>query len=203
MTARNRPKRGSSPATHRAGGRQGDRAKRGTRASVREHGGQPLQISKVGFGFDLHPLVPERALVLGGVTVPFEFGLGGHSDADVLSHAIGEALLGALALGDLGRHFPDTDARYRGISSLALLREVVKLVGARGGRLVNVDATILAQAPKLSGLLPEMAKRLADTLGIPVDATSVKAKSPEGLGFLGRKEGMAAMAVVSVEVASR
>lgn len=203
MTARKRPKRGSSPATHRAGGRQRDRAKRGSRASVREYGGQPLQISKVGFGFDLHPLVPGRALVLGGVTVPFEFGLGGHSDADVLSHAIGEALLGALALGDLGRHFPDTDARYRGISSLALLREVVKLVAARGGRLVNVDATILAQAPRLAGLLPEMAKRLADTLGIPVDATSVKAKSPEGLGLLGRKEGMAAMAVVSVEVASR
>jgi 2-C-methyl-D-erythritol 2,4-cyclodiphosphate synthase len=170
---------------------------------VGEPGNLPFQISKVGFGFDLHPLVPERALVLGGVTVPFEFGLGGHSDADVLSHAIGEALLGALALGDLGRHFPDTDARYRGISSLALLREVMKLVAARGGRLVNVDATILAQAPKLSGLLPEMAKRLADTLGIPVDATSVKAKSPEGLGLLGRKEGMAAMAVVSVEVASR
>ena len=170
---------------------------------VREPGSPPLQQSKVGFGFDLHPLVPGRALVLGGVTVPFEFGLGGHSDADVLSHAIGEALLGALALGDLGRHFPDTDARYRGISSLVLLREVVKLVATRGGRLVNVDATILAQAPKLSGLLPDMAKRLADTLGIPVDATSVKAKSPEGLGLLGRKEGMAAMAVVSVEVASR
>ena len=132
--------------------------------------------------------------------MPFELGLGGHSDADVLSHAIGEALLGALALGDLGRHFPDTDARYRGISSLALLREVVKLVDARGGRLVNVDATILAQAPRLSGLLPNMATCLAETLGIPVGATSIKAKSPEGLGMLGRKEGMAAMAVVSVEV---
>jgi 2-C-methyl-D-erythritol 2,4-cyclodiphosphate synthase len=116
---------------------------------------------------------------------------------------VGEALLGALALGDLGRHFPDTDPRYRGISSLALLREVMKLVQARGGRLVNVDATILAQAPKLSSLLPEMAKHLADTLGISVDVTSVKAKSPEGLGLLGRKEGMAAMAVVSVEVEAR
>jgi len=135
--------------------------------------------------------------------VPFEMGLGGHSDADVLSHAIGEALLGALALGDLGRHFPDTDARYRGISSLALLDQVMKLVIARGGRLVNVDATVLAQAPRLSALLPEMAKRLSDALGIPVDATSVKAKSPEGLGLLGRKEGMAAMAAVSVEVESR
>ena len=160
-------------------------------------------MTRSGFGFDLHPLVPGRPLVLGGVTVPFELGLGGHSDADVLSHAIGEALLGALALGDLGRHFPDTDPRYRGISSLELLREVMKLVNARGGRLINVDATILAQAPKLAGLLPEMAKLLADTLGIAVEATSIKAKSPEGLGLLGRKEGMAAMAVVSVDVETR
>jgi 2-C-methyl-D-erythritol 2,4-cyclodiphosphate synthase len=159
-------------------------------------------VNRVGFGFDLHPLVPERPLVLGGVTVPSEVGLGGHSDADVLSHAIGEALLGALALGDLGRHFPDTDARYRGISSLVLLARVMELVTARGGRLVNVDATVLAQAPRLQPLLPEMAKRLADTLGVAVDMVSVKAKSPEGLGLLGRREGMAAMAVVSVEVAS-
>jgi 2-C-methyl-D-erythritol 2,4-cyclodiphosphate synthase len=159
--------------------------------------------SRVGFGFDLHPLVPDRPLILGGVTVPFELGLDGHSDADVLSHAIGEALLGALALGDLGRHFPDSDPRYRGISSLTLLREVVRLVTARGGRVVNVDATVLAQAPRLSALLPEMAKRIADTLGIPLDATSIKAKSPEGLGLLGRREGMAAMAVVSVEVDQR
>jgi 2-C-methyl-D-erythritol 2,4-cyclodiphosphate synthase len=159
-------------------------------------------MNRVGLGFDLHPLVPERPLVLGGVTVPSELGLGGHSDADVLSHAIGEALLGALALGDLGRHFPDTDARYRGISSLALLARVMELVSARGGRLVNVDATVLAQAPRLQPLLPEMAKRLADTLGVAVEMVSVKAKSPEGLGLLGRREGMAAMAVVSVEVAA-
>ena len=138
--------------------------------------------------------------MLGGVTVPSELGLGGHSDADVLAHAVGEALLGALALGDLGRHFPDTDPRYRGISSLTLLAAVMELVRGRGGRLVNVDATVLAQAPKLAPLLPEMAKRLADALGIHADAVSVKAKSPEGLGLLGRQEGMAAMAVVSVEV---
>jgi len=144
--------------------------------------------------------VAGRPLVLGGVTVPSELGLGGHSDADVLAHAVGEALLGALALGDLGRHFPDTDPRYRGISSLSLLAAVMDLVRARGGRLVNIDATVLAQAPKLAPLLPEMAKRLADTLGIDADAVSVKAKSPEGLGLLGRQEGMAAMAVVSVEV---
>jgi 2-C-methyl-D-erythritol 2,4-cyclodiphosphate synthase len=157
-------------------------------------------VTRVGFGFDLHPLVTGRPLVLGGVTVPSELGLSGHSDADVLAHAVGEALLGALALGDLGRHFPDTEPRYRGISSLALLEAVMDLVRGRGGRLVNVDATVLAQAPKLAPWLPEMAKRLADTLGIDADAVSVKAKSPEGLGLLGRQEGMAAMAVVSVEV---
>ena len=157
-------------------------------------------MTRVGFGFDVHPLAHGRPLVLGGVTVEFERGLAGHSDADVLSHAVGEALLGALALGDLGRHFPDTDPRYRGISSLRLLRSVVELVAARGGRLVNVDATVLAQAPRMAPLLPEMAKRLADALGLEVDRVSVKAKSPEGLGLVGLQEGMAAMAVVSVEV---
>ena len=158
-------------------------------------------MTRVGLGFDLHPLVVGRPLVLGGVTVPSERGLGGHSDADVLSHAVAEALLGALALGDLGRHFPDTDPRWRGVSSLLLLRQVLALVGARGGSLVNVDATVLAEAPLLAPRLPEMAARLAETLGLPVDRVSVKAKSPEGLGLLGRREGIAALAVVSVEVA--
>jgi 2-C-methyl-D-erythritol 2,4-cyclodiphosphate synthase len=157
-------------------------------------------MTRVGFGFDLHPLIPDRPLVLGGVTVPSDLGLAGHSDADVLTHAVAEALLGALALGDLGRHFPDTDARYRGVSSLTLLRHVVDLVRGRGARLVNVDATVLAQAPRLVAVLPEMAKRLADVLGLPVTAVSVKAKSPEGLGLLGRREGIAAMAVVGVDV---
>ena len=157
-------------------------------------------MTRVGFGFDLHPLAAGRPLVLGGVTIESDRGLAGHSDADVLSHAVGEALLGALALGDLGRHFPDTDPRYRGISSLRLLQSVVELVTSRGGRLVNVDATVLAQAPRLAPLLPEMAKRLADALGLETDRVSVKAKSPEGLGLVGRQEGMAAMAVVSVEV---
>jgi 2-C-methyl-D-erythritol 2,4-cyclodiphosphate synthase len=154
----------------------------------------------VGFGFDLHPLVRGRPLVLGGVEVPAEVGLGGHSDADVLAHAVGEALLGALALGDLGRHFPDNDPRYRGISSLVLLRRVVELVRARGGTVVNVDATVLAQAPRLAPHLDEMAKRLADALGVDVTVVSVKAKSPEGLGLVGRREGIAAMAVAGVEV---
>ena len=157
-------------------------------------------MTRVGFGFDLHPLVSGRPLVLGGVTVPSDVGLDGYSDADVLSHAVAEALLGALALGDLGRHFPDTDPRWRGVSSLVLLKGVLDLIAARGARLVNVDATVLAQAPKLAPLLPEMAKRLSDTLGIGMDVVSVKAKSPEGLGLLGRREGIAAMAVVAVDV---
>jgi 2-C-methyl-D-erythritol 2,4-cyclodiphosphate synthase len=159
-------------------------------------------VTRVGLGFDLHPLVRGRPLVLGGVTIPSEVGLGGHSDADVLAHAVGEALLGALALGDLGRHFPDTDPQYRGISSLALLAKVLALLSARGARLVNVDGTILAQAPRLGPYLDEMAKRLADTLGLGTAAVSIKAKSPEGLGVVGRGEGMAAMAVVAVEVGS-
>jgi 2-C-methyl-D-erythritol 2,4-cyclodiphosphate synthase len=133
------------------------------------------------------------------VIVPSELGLDGHSDADVLTHAVGEALLGALALGDLGRHFPDTDPRWRGVSSLLLLGHVMDLVRAHRASLINVDATVLAQAPKLAGHLPEMAKHLADVLGIPVARVSVKAKSPEGLGLLGRREGIAAMAVVSLD----
>lgn len=157
-------------------------------------------MTRVGLGFDLHPLVRDRALVLGGVTIPSEVGLGGHSDADVLAHAVGEALLGALALGDLGRHFPDTDPRYQGISSLMLLGHVMELVRTRHGHLVNVDATVLAQAPRLAPHLGEMATRLANALGVGVEAVSVKAKSPEGLGLLGRREGIAAMAVVSLEV---
>lgn len=159
-------------------------------------------MTRVGLGFDLHPLARNRPLVLGGVTIPSEVGLDGHSDADVLAHAVGEALLGALALGDLGRHFPDTDPRWAGVSSLELLAEVRGLVRGRGGRLVNVDATVLAQAPRLAPHLDEMAKRLADVLGLAVEAVSVKAKSPEGLGLLGRREGIAAMAVVAVEVES-
>ena len=156
-------------------------------------------MNRTGFGFDVHPLVSGRPLVLGGVTIESDVGLLGHSDADVLSHAIGEALLGALALGDLGRHFPDSEERYRGISSLVLLRHVVELLAARDAHVINVDATVLAQAPRLAPHLAEMAKRLADVLGLPLGRVSVKAKSPEGLGLVGRKEGIAAMAVVSVE----
>ncbi len=156
-------------------------------------------MTRAGLGFDLHPLVAGRPLVLGGVAIESDRGLRGHSDADVLTHAIAEALLGALALGDLGRHFPDTDPRYRGISSLVLLGHVAALVRERGGSVVNVDATVLAETPRLAPHLREMAKRLADTLGLAVERVSVKAKSPEGLGLLGRREGIAAMAVVNVE----
>ncbi len=156
---------------------------------------------RTGLGFDLHPLVDGRPLVLGGVAVPSPRGLGGHSDADVLAHAIGEALLGALALGDLGRLFPDTDPRYAGMSSLALLRSGMGFVADRGARLVNVDATVICQSPRLGPHLPEMAKRLAEALGVDPDRVSVKAKSPEHLGLLGREEGIAAMAVACLEVA--
>ena len=155
---------------------------------------------RTGLGFDLHPLVAGRPLVLGGVTVPAERGLGGHSDADVLTHAICEGALGALALGDLGRLFPDTDPRYAGVSSLILLRSVMDLIETGGASLVNVDATVICQSPRLAPALPEMAERLATTLRIAPDRVSVKAKSPEHLGLLGRGEGIAAMAVVTVEV---
>ena len=156
-------------------------------------------MTRAGLGFDLHPTVAGRPLVLGGVTVPAERGLGGHSDADVLTHAVCEALLGAMALGDLGRLFPDTDPRYKDVSSLALLRSVMDLLAAKGARLVNVDATVICQSPRLGPFLPEMAKQIAASLGLDPERVSVKAKSPERLGLLGREEGIAAMAVVSVE----
>jgi len=155
---------------------------------------------RAGLGFDLHPMVSGRPLVLGGVTVPADRGLGGHSDADVLTHAVCEAALGSLALGDLGQLFPDTDPRYAGVSSLALLRTVTELIAGRGAQLVNVDATVICQSPRLAPHLPEMANQLAATLGLPAGRVSVKAKSPEHLGLLGREEGIAAMAVVTVEV---
>jgi len=154
---------------------------------------------RAGLGFDLHPLVSGRPLVLGGVTVSADRGLGGHSDADVLTHAVCEAALGALALGDLGRLFPDTDPRYAGVSSLVLLRAVAELIGVKGAHVINVDATVICQSPRLAPHLTEMSTHLADTLGLNPGRVSVKAKSPEHLGLLGREEGIAAMAVVTVE----
>ena len=164
--------------------------------------GQPppgMTVFRSGLGFDLHPLVEGRPLVLGGITVPFERGLGGHSDADVLTHAVCEALLGSLALGALGRLFPDTDPRYKGASSLGLLRAVMQLLSTKGARVINVDATVICQAPRLGAYLPDMARQIATTMELPVERVSVKAKSPEHLGLVGRGEGIASMAVVSVE----
>ena len=158
-------------------------------------------MTRVGLGFDVHPLVAGRRLVLGGVEIPSERGLAGHSDADVLTHAVADALLGALALGDLGQHFPDSDPQYRGISSLRLLTAVADRVRTHGGQIVNVDATVVAEGPRLADWLTAMRERLAETLGVGIDRVSVKAKRAERLGALGRHEGIAAMAVALVDVA--
>lgn len=151
---------------------------------------------RIGNGFDVHALVPGRPLVIGGVMIPFERGLAGHSDADVLLHAIADAILGALALGDLGAHFPNTDPRWRGADSRVLLREVMGLAQIRGFVINNVDATVVAQVPKLAPFVGEMRSRIAQDLGCAVDQVSVKATTSERLGFAGREEGIAALATV-------
>jgi len=153
---------------------------------------------RVGNGFDVHAMVAGRSLVLGGVTIPYDRGLEGHSDADVLIHAIGDAILGALALGDLGKHFPDTDPRWKGADSRALLRHIVGLMNDRGYRIGNVDATVIAQAPKLAPHIAAMRANLAADLRCAVEDVSVKATTTEHLGFTGRGEGMATMASVLV-----
>lgn len=154
---------------------------------------------RIGHGYDAHRLTDGRALILGGVTVPYEKGLDGHSDADVLLHAVMDALLGAAALGDIGGLFPDTDEAYRGASSAALLREVGKRLTAAGYGVVNIDATVLAQRPKLAPYRERMRENIAAALGIDVSRVSVKATTEEGLGFTGRGEGMAAHAVAMIE----
>ena len=155
---------------------------------------------RIGQGYDVHRLVEGRPLVLGGVTIAFDRGLLGHSDADVLSHAIADAILGGLNAGDIGRHFPDTDAAYAGISSLVLLTRVAKLVRQAGGQVVNVDATVMAQRPKLAPHIPEMQMRVAASLGISADCVSIKATTTEGLGFVGQEAGMAAQAVALIDI---
>lgn len=150
---------------------------------------------RIGQGFDAHALVPGRRLVIGGVAIPHEKGLAGHSDADVLIHAVCDALLGAAGLGDIGGHFPDSDARYKDIDSRRLLREVARLLRERGLTAANVDATIIAQAPKMAPHIPAMRANLAADLGIAADAVNIKAKTTEMLGFVGRGEGIAAEAV--------
>lgn len=150
---------------------------------------------RVGQGFDVHALVAGRKMIIGGVDIPFEKGLDGHSDADVLLHALTDALLGAAALGDIGRHFPDTDASYRNADSRMLLREALKRVEAAGFMVVNIDATIIAQAPKMTPHIPAMVSNIAADLRLATTHINIKAKTTEKLGFIGRGEGIAAEAI--------
>jgi len=151
---------------------------------------------RIGHGYDAHRLVPGRKLILGGVDIPHHLGLDGHSDADVLTHAIMDAMLGALALGDIGKHFPPQDDSFKGADSVELLRKVAKMVKAQGFALCNLDATVIAQQPKLAGFIPQMRENLAAAIGVPADRISVKATTEEGMGFTGRQEGIAAHCVV-------
>jgi 2-C-methyl-D-erythritol 2,4-cyclodiphosphate synthase len=154
---------------------------------------------RIGQGFDVHALVAGRALIIGGVSIAFDKGLEGHSDADVLLHAICDALLGAAALGDIGRHFPDNDPRYKGADSRVLLREVSKLLRDGGYRIVNLDSTIIAQAPKMAPHIPAMISNIALDLALERGCINIKAKTTEGLGFSGRGEGIAAEAIAMLE----
>lgn len=154
---------------------------------------------RIGHGFDAHPFVRGRALKLGGITVPHHAGLGGHSDADVVLHAVANAFLGAIGAGDLGRHFPPADPRYRNADSSQLLADVVSMVHERGWRVVNLDVTLVAQTPRLASHVDAMVSRIAELIRCPMAATNVKISSPEGLGTLGRSEGMAAWAVVLLQ----
>ena len=154
---------------------------------------------RIGIGYDVHRLVEDRKLILGGVEIPYEKGLLGHSDADVLVHAVMDALLGAAALGDIGQHFPDNDPKYKGISSILLLEKVGQLLKEKGYRVVNIDSIVIAQKPKLLPYRPQMAENMAQALGIPVDCVSVKATTEEGMGFTGTGDGMASQAVVLLE----
>jgi len=150
---------------------------------------------RIGMGYDVHKLVENRKMIIGGVEIPCEKGLLGHSDADVLLHAIMDALLGAAALGDIGKHFPDTDEKFKGISSLLLLEEVGKLVKEKGFHIGNIDSTIIAQWPKMAPYMPQMVKNISSALCISIDNVNVKATTEEGLGFTGRKEGISANSI--------
>jgi len=158
---------------------------------------------RVGFGYDAHALVTGRPLFLGGIEIPYLFGLQGHSDADVLLHAICDALLGAIGEGDIGKHFPDTDSQYRDIRSTVLLKRVINKIKEKGFHLVNIDATIVAQKPKLSEFISRMVNQIADVLEIEPGRVNVKATTTEGLGFAGRGEGIGAYAVALVEEGTR
>lgn len=156
-------------------------------------------MTRTGIGYDAHRLVENRRLVLGGVVVPHERGLLGHSDADVAVHALMDALLGAIAAGDIGQHFPDTDPAWKDADSIRLLEAVAAILGGRGWRIVNTDLTILCEKPKLAPHIPEMRRRMAEAMGVAMDAVSVKATTVEGMGAIGRREGIAAQAVATVE----
>ncbi len=153
---------------------------------------------RIGHGYDVHRLVPGRKLILGGVEIPWELGLDGHSDADVLCHAISDALLGAIALGDIGTHFPPGDPAYKDADSLLLLEQVGQMLQAKGWQVGNLDATIVAQRPRMAPYLPQMRRNIAKALGVEVEAVSVKATTEEGLGFTGTGQGMAAHCVALV-----
>ena len=157
-----------------------------------------MQNFRIGHGYDVHRLVENRKLILGGVTVPYERGLLGHSDADVLTHAVMDAVLGAAALGDIGRHFPDTDEAYRGADSIVLAAHVRDLLSARGYRVNNIDATVIAQRPKLAPYIDTMRDNLARVFGVDPDAVNVKATTEEKLGFTGSGDGIAAHAVATI-----
>ena len=153
---------------------------------------------RVGIGYDVHALVENRKLILGGVDVPFEKGLLGHSDADVLLHSIMDSLLGAAALGDIGKHFPDNDEKYKGISSIKLLTEVGILLREKGYSINNIDATIIAQRPKLAPYIPQMVENISNALNIPIDAVNIKATTEEGLGFTGLGQGISSQSICSI-----
>lgn len=155
-------------------------------------------MNRIGQGYDVHRLVENRKLILAGVEIPFEMGLLGHSDADVILHALMDALLGAAALGDIGKHFPDTNEQYQGADSLLLLKEVVNLIAKEGYKIINVDCTLVAQKPKVAPYIKEMRTNITQALGIELSAVNVKATTTEGLGFAGTGEGMAAYAVASI-----
>ena len=155
---------------------------------------------RVGLGYDVHKLTENRDLILGGVKIPYTLGLLGHSDADVLLHAIMDAMLGAAALGDIGYHFPDTDEKWKGADSRKLLEAVGEILMANGARVVNIDSTVIAQRPKIAEFIPQMRKNISDALGLPESAVSVKATTTEKLGFCGRGEGIAAEAVCCIEM---
>jgi 2-C-methyl-D-erythritol 2,4-cyclodiphosphate synthase len=162
-----------------------------------------MSIVRCGIGYDVHRLAKGRKLILGGVEIAHSYGLEGHSDADVLSHAIADALLGAIAAGDIGQHFPNTDESIRGMSSLEILKRVTELLADKKARVINVDASVIIEKPKLALHIPAMRKKIADAIGVFESNVSVKATTNEGLGAVGRGEGIAAMAVASVEMVRR